>query len=318
MEQPMISVIIPVYKVEKWLDRCVASVIAQTHCNLQILLVDDGSPDACGAMCDSWAQKDPRIRAIHKENGGLSSARNAGLEEATGAYVLFVDSDDLLHPQLCARLLEALTREKAGIAICDCAHIFGEAEPEYTISDNRVSMDAGEAICQLWYQTSFLPSAWGKLYKREIFADLRFTEGLLYEDIDMMHLAFAAGERIVYEPSRLYGYVHREDSITTQSFGIRDLDILKVADKLLAYSQSHPNLEKAARCYACVAALRVALNAPKELEAGHAHAKALLQRYAGDVRKDPKARKKTRIGLFLYARCKPAMKWLYRRINRWK
>lgn len=316
MAQPMISVIIPVYKVEKWLDRCVASVIAQTYPHLEILLVDDGSPDACGAMCDSWAQRDARIRVIHKANGGLSSARNAGLEVATGQYVMFVDSDDLLHPDICARLLAAI--EGAGVAICDCAHIFGEAAPEYTLSDQRITLDAREAICSLWYQTSFLPSAWGKLYKREIFHTLRFTEGLLYEDIDLMHLAFAAGERIVYEPSRLYGYVHREDSITTQSFGPRDLDILKVAQKLLDYSQSRPELEKAARCYACVAALRVALNAPAELTEGHALAKALLQRYAKGVRKDPAARKKTRIGLYLYSWCRPLMGLIYQRVNRWK
>lgn len=314
----VISVIIPVYKVEKWLDRCLQTVVSQTYRELEILLVDDGSPDACGAMCDGWAQKDGRIRVIHKENGGLSSARNAGLEAATGEYVMFVDSDDLLHPELCARLHRALTGSKAGVAVCDCAHIFGDSAPEYALSEERGVMAATQAICAMWYQTSFLPSAWAKLYRRDIFRQLRFTEGQLYEDIDVMHLLLAEGSSVVYEPSRLYGYVHREGSITTRSFGPRDLDILKVARKLLEYAAAHPELESAARCYACVAALRVALNAPRELTEGHAQAQELLKAYAKQVRKDPNARKKTRIGLWLYAYCRPLMGLIYRRVNRWK
>ena len=114
-EMPTISLIIPVYKVEKYLDSCMQTVVAQSYRNLEILLVDDGSPDNSGAMCDAWAQKDARIRVIHKPNGGLSSARNAGLDEATGEYVMFLDSDDTLHPDICSHLYDCLSKHNAQI-----------------------------------------------------------------------------------------------------------------------------------------------------------------------------------------------------------
>ena len=318
---PTISVIIPVYKVENWLDACVASVVGQTYSNLEIILVDDGSPDRCGQMCDSWAEKDSRIRVIHKENGGLSSARNAGLDVADGDYILFVDSDDVLDSRICAHLYSCLSGQKAQIAICDAAHIFPGTEPDYTLSSQTRTLTPVAAIREMWYQRSFLPSAWAKLYHRNIFRDIRFTQGILYEDIDLMHLLFWEADTIVYTPSALYGYNHREDSITTKPFGIRDLDILAVADKLLRFAgKAEPSLVPAAQCYACVAAMRVALNAPKtpQLAEGHAQARALLAKYSRNVLKDRQIRKKTRYGLLLYRYCPGLMRLIYKRINRWK
>ena len=118
-----ISVIVPVYKVEKYLNRCVQSIASQTYENLEIILVDDGSPDNCGVLCDEWVQKDSRIKVVHKENGGLSSARNAGVAVATGAYVGFVDSDDYIHPQMYEKLYEALVENGADISICGCDYV---------------------------------------------------------------------------------------------------------------------------------------------------------------------------------------------------
>ena len=124
---PTISVVVPVYKVEPYLDRCVESILAQTVTDLEIILVDDGSPDSCPAMCDAWAAREPRIRVIHKPNGGLSSARNAGVDAARGAYIGFVDSDDYILPDMYRRLLAAIREHDAELAICGYAYVDQES-----------------------------------------------------------------------------------------------------------------------------------------------------------------------------------------------
>ena len=318
---PSISVIIPVYKVETWLDICVESVLAQTYKELEIILMDDGSPDSCPRLCDAWAEKEPRIQVVHKPNGGLSSARNAGLAVATGEYILFVDSDDVLHPALCSRLMDALTATGADISVCDAAHIFPGQAPQYQDCEAYTLLESQKAIEEMWYQNSFLPSAWAKLYRRSLWQEIRFTEGILYEDIDIMHLLFAQAKAVTYVPAKLYGYNHREDSITTKPFGVRDLDILTIADKLVAYAQeAAPQLLPAARCYSTVAAMRVLLNAPREaaLAEGIEKANSILKTWASQVIRDPKARKKTRYGLLLYRLSPKLAGAVHKRINRWK
>ena len=115
---PLISVIVPVYQVEQYLDRCVSSILEQTYDHLEVILIDDGSPDSCPRLCDEWAEKDPRVRVIHQENGGVSSARNAGLDAATGDYIAFVDSDDAIRPNYFETLYALLTEHQAELSIC--------------------------------------------------------------------------------------------------------------------------------------------------------------------------------------------------------
>ena len=118
MKAELVSVVVPVYKVERYLDKCIGSIVKQTYTNLEIILVDDGSPDNCPQMCDEWAKKDARIRVIHKENGGLSDARNAALDICTGTYVVFVDSDDYVHPEYVSYLYEMIVQHNADLAVC--------------------------------------------------------------------------------------------------------------------------------------------------------------------------------------------------------
>lgn len=297
------------------------SICGQTYSNLEIILVDDGSPDGCPALCDAWAQRDCRIRVVHKENGGLSSARNAGLDIMTGKYVMFVDSDDVLDREICRHLYHILIADDGDIAICEPVHVFPGETPAFTHNTQSESYEPDGAICQMWYQRSFLPSAWAKLYKAEFFQTLRFTQGILYEDIDVMHLVFCQAKKIIYTPAELYGYMHREGSITTTAFRLRDLDILKIADKILCFAkQTAPQLLPAAKAYSVVAALRVVLNAPDTaaFAQGHHQAKTLLKQYGKEVLRDANIRKKTRYGLLLYFYCRPLMKMIYKRINRWK
>lgn len=318
-QEPLISVIVPVYNVSAYLDRCMQSLVGQTYRNLEIILVDDGSTDNSGQLCDLWAEKDSRIRVIHRKNNGLSQARNTGLDAATGEYITFVDSDDILSPHLCQVLYDSI-RECAEIAICDAEHVFPEKPYEFSVSQTTQVLTAEMAIRQLWYQQNFLPSAWGKLYRRELFEGKQFTVGRIFEDIDIMHELFAAADIIVYNRSRLYGYVHREGSITTKAFCPRDLDILLVADKILAFTEDKPNLRSAAEAYAVTAALRVYLNAPAadEFAQGVALSKKLLDWYGRKVMADPNIRSKNRWALRLYFYCRPLMRIAYKSINRWK
>ena len=181
----LISIIVPVYKVEAYLDECVQSLVSQTYKNLEIILVDDGSPDKCPQMCDEWAKKDSRIRVIHKPNGGLSSARNAGLDVAKGGYIGFVDSDDFFDSKMYEVLYEGLTRSpNIGIsAIQFLKYEAGKSEiynPEWDIKSDILikSKDFGlltlkQAICY---------AATNKLYKKEVIGGTRFREGKANED----------------------------------------------------------------------------------------------------------------------------------------
>ncbi len=320
---PQVSVIVPVYKVEQFLDRCVESILAQTYANLEIILVDDGSPDDSGRLCDIWAEKDSRIAVIHQKNGGLSNARNAGIGRATGEYLTFVDSDDVICSNMVEHLLSLCNAHDAQIAIGEVAHVFGSDEPDFTPNqDAPRCFDRVEAIGELWYQRSFLPCACAKLYHRDVFTHIRFTEGILFEDVDLMHTLFWQCRKLVYQPNPVYGYMHRDDSITTSRFTLRDCDILPISQKILDFArETCPELLGAARSYAVTAAFRIYLNAPEDKQefiTCRNLAKALLGSYGKAVMADPNIRKKTRYALYLYHYCRPALKLVYKRKNRWK
>ena len=320
---PLISVIIPVYRAEKWLDACVQSVVSQQWDNLEVILVDDGSPDGSGALCDRWTAKDSRIRVIHKENGGPSTARNAALDVAKGSHFLFVDSDDVLDSRILRKLYDCLTDTGADIAACEIAHLFDDEPSAFTCEDEVQVYTPREVITQMWYQHAFIPSGCAKLYKREIFDELRFRPGLIFEDADLMHQIYWKANKIVYTPSKMYGYIHRtgSESITTRPFSMKDLDILSVADGVLDFAQTNaPDLLNAAYAYITTVAMRIVLNAPNEARyaQGVARAKELLSQYGRQVLKDKNLRKKNRYALLLYFYCRPLMRVAYKFINRWK
>ena len=218
-----ISVIIPVYKVEEYLDECLASVTGQTWSDLEIILVDDGSPDRCPEMCDAWAEKDHRIRVVHKENGGLSDARNAGLDVCTGAYIAFVDSDDWIRPDMYAAMMRALKAENADLCACNITTCYPDRRVswgcrEYTVGDS-------ETILDLLYSDSLFPvCAWNKLYKREMWDGFRFPVGKICEDAYTTYLLVHKAERIVQIPEPMYCYRIRSGSIMTAAFSKKRMD----------------------------------------------------------------------------------------------
>lgn len=214
----LISVIVPVYRVEMELNACVDSILNQTYENLEIILVDDGSPDDCGAICDRYETLDARVRTIHKANGGLSDARNAGLDICKGEYVAFVDSDDIIHP----RYLEFLYAYSQGvdIVVCDFQTFYVENEiKEENIQDVK-SEDVlvSDLLKNLWhlkYPQSVV--AWNKLYKRSVWNDIRYPYGKIHEDEFVIHRILYGKDKIRFIDSKLYYYRQRANSIMSNS-----------------------------------------------------------------------------------------------------
>ena len=234
---PLISVIVPIYKVEPYLKRCVDSILAQHYANLEILLVDDGSPDQCPHICDEYAEHDRRIRVIHKLNGGLSDARNAGMEAAQGEYIAFVDGDDYIAPEMISLLYEALRKSGDRIAICGFNKVTDAGELR-----RKTAMDFPERLTEdeFWYRL-FFPNrdlgtvAWNKLYYRTLLRGLRFPVGKIHEDEWLVHQYISRAGHISVVNQCLYYYVIREGSITAQTPSPRSLSILQALSQRLEY-----------------------------------------------------------------------------------
>ena len=215
-QSPRISVIVPVYNVAAWLPRCVDSILAQTCENLEILLVDDGSADDSGRICDAYAEKDPRIRVIHKENGGLSSARNAGLDLASGEYIGFVDSDDWIEPEMYAEMLARMEKYDAQLVCAGrCDVDGGTGEKTRGLCPEREECISGEELAGrifLWDHCD--SSACDKLYRRELFDGIRSPEGKTCEDIPVTYRLALKARRAVLCDRPFYNYFHRSGSIS--------------------------------------------------------------------------------------------------------
>ena len=225
---PLISVIVPVYNVEKYLDKCIKSIINQTYRRLEILLVDDGSTDTSGEICDVYALKDSRIRVIHKENGGLSDARNIAIDIMTGEYVVYIDSDDYIESGYISYLYGLIIENCADISICNFKYI-NEAgklinKPENTGQISKYS--AKEALFLMLDGRVINTSASMKLYKSTLFEDVRYPKGKLYEDIATTYKTFLKAQTIVYGDKALYIYLCRYGSITKQKFTKKRLDAI--------------------------------------------------------------------------------------------
>lgn len=247
MHNPLISVIIPVYNVERYLAICLDSVLTQSYRNLEIIVINDGSTDYSLKIAQQYAQVEDRITVYSFENGGLSEARNRGLEVATGDYVTFVDSDDLLLPGALEIMFNTLYETNADVvegAIIKGDHVkkFENPDPltiqEYTFK---------EAVTDVLYQKSLLPSAWGKLYRMDLFKDLRFEKGLYYEDLDLFYKVYEKIIKLVRINYPVYFYRQTEGSILN-SWNSKRLDVLKVTENLEKYIQSkYPDLLPAAK-----------------------------------------------------------------------
>ncbi len=235
----LISIIVPVYKVEKHIHRCVDSVINQTYKNIEIILVDDGSPDNCGKICDEYAAKDSRIKVIHKANGGLSDARNHGIDAATGEWLLFIDSDDWIHPQTVEVLYNAAIKNRVNVSACNFAETQGE-QP-----DVDSSIEAEKYTPKDFYTTYHVVAtiACAKLYHRSCFKNIRYPKGKLHEDEYVTYRILFAEDTVAFINQPYYAYYINSDGITKSSWSPKRLDAEKALYEQINFFKSRKDQE---------------------------------------------------------------------------
>ncbi|WP_297569692.1 glycosyltransferase [uncultured Anaerovibrio sp.] len=300
----LISVIIPVYDVEGFLARCLQSIAEQTYKKLEIILVDDGSTDNSGKICDEFAKEDKRVVVLHKENGGLSSARNAGLDVAHGDYVTFVDSDDYLAPNFIEVSVGLCIEKNAQIAVMDMKYI--KENEDKCVWDNRVTytmdLNPEQAIEESLYQRHFSCCAPAKLYKRQLIGDIRFPLGRLSEDLATCHLFLDRANRIVYTNEIGYFYRQRNSSIM-HDFNMNRMDAIIWARDIESFCKDkYPRITDAATCRLFNVAVHLLLDLPRRGEVYNAVVSELLGVVRGTrntVLLDKKCRNREKIAALL-------------------
>lgn len=302
---PIISVIVPCYNVEAYLPKCIESIISQTYNNLEIILVDDGSPDNCGRICDEYANKDSRIKVIHKKNGGLSDARNVAIDVATGEWITFVDSDDYVSADYVETLYGLVDRNKCKVGVA-CFVEFHEGCKSHTQQPvyKEFVFSKWEGIEKMFYQELFDTTAWCKIYHRTLFeTGIRFPFGIYYEDVPTVYLLFMLTDKVAFCNKRIYNYLLRGNSIEGQAFNVHKLDsALKVMEMIGSHSGELKCIDKAVRCRMFSFCLHILLEMPAYFPDMR---KQILMGYVKQNRWkviiDTKARKKARIaGLISY------------------
>lgn len=239
MKSPQISIIVPIYNVEKYLRKCVDSILTQTFTDFELILVNDGSPDNCGIICDEYAKNDSRIKVINKKNNGLSSARNAGINEAKGKYIGFIDGDDFIHKRMYETLYKNAELYSSDVVVCDVLKVFEDKIPDdiqCDITEYRMQHFTNiEALNQLYLSKNsiFDPMGRGserwifavnKLYKKSLFDSLKYMEGRVYEDEFIVHKVYFQSTKVTSISAQLYYYVQRSESIMNSPYSIKRFD----------------------------------------------------------------------------------------------
>ena len=236
----LISVIVPIYNVEKYLDKCVDSIINQTYKNLEIILVDDGSPDNCPQMCDDYAKKDSRIRVVHKENGGLSDARNAGMKVATGEYISFIDSDDYISLDFYETLFQTMIDNDSDIVECSVVKFYEDNNfDEYNDDLKVTNYETVDALDGLISENPFKQHVWNKLYKSSVALDIPYAVGKLNEDEFWTYQVFGKAKKVTRINKTMYYYFQRNGSIMGNGYNIRRLDALEGKMNRQAYIEKN-------------------------------------------------------------------------------
>lgn len=246
MSNELVSIVIPIYKVEQYLPRCLESVIAQSYDNLEIILVDDGSPDNCPDICDQYARNDNRIKVIHKTNGGLSSARNAGISASNGLYICFIDSDDFVSSNYVKRLVELLEENQCDISVCryiSFNNLSREDDLMMAVQKNmKVSIYQGtNHIMNQFFNKNCGISviAWNKMYKKCLFEGISFPDGRNYEDEATTYKLFYKSKSVIYTNESLYYYFQRSDSIMGSLMTERNLDAFISLEEVINFYSEH-------------------------------------------------------------------------------
>ncbi|MDR3165390.1 MAG: glycosyltransferase [Synergistaceae bacterium] len=315
MDDPLINLIVPIYNVEQYLSKCVDSILAQTYKNLRVILVDDGSPDGCPAMCDEYAQKDGRVMTIHRPNAGQSAARNSGLSDLLncglsvhkGDYVAFVDGDDYVAPDYIEFLYKLLRDSDADIS--QCGHYLVYSERRMLDKDpNHVTMtlDKHQAIESLCYNGVYDVTAWNKLYKLSIFDAIRYPEGRIYEDTAICYLIAEKAKRFVVNMTPKYYYIQRYNSTANSVvFNERKYQFIQAGDEMADYiTERYPDLAKAAnvkRVFVRLSTLSQMVNSGYNDKQRVSEIKHVVAKYRRDVLLDKKVSKRDKLGIISLA-----------------
>lgn len=260
----LISIVVPVYNVQNYLDCCVKSLVSQSYSNIEIILVDDGSTDNSANICDEWKKKDPRIRVIHKQNGGLSDARNAGMAMATGAYIGFVDSDDYIHKDMYRLLYENLLENKSDISACGIELFWDNDSKTKTLTNGfNGTLTAEEAMLAIINEDNLKQPVWNKLYKTRLVRKISFPIGKQHEDVFWSYQALGVVKLISVFDTPLYFYRQRQNSIMGSGFSLKSLDSLEAKQQRCKYIDMHfPSVSQAARInlwFSCIYAMQMSL-----------------------------------------------------------
>lgn len=232
----LISIVVPVYNVEKYLKKCIDSLVSQTLNDIEIILVDDGSEDSSGKICDEYANRDNRIRVIHKKNGGLSDARNAGIQEATGEYIGFIDSDDWVTRDMYRSLYDVAINNDADIVQCNFIKVFSNNEPTY--HDNKdIEIYEGINILENLLQKKYIETTvvWNKIYKRDLFEDIRYPVNKIHEDEFTTYKLLYKSKKLVDINETMVFYRQRQGSIMGSQFNVKRLDIIEALDERIDF-----------------------------------------------------------------------------------
>lgn len=265
--ETLITIVVPIYKVEQYINKCIDSIINQTYTNLEILLVDDGSPDNCGKICDDYAEKDSRIHIIHKKNGGLSDARNAGIEIAKGEYITFIDSDDYVEDDYIEYLFGLIKEFNSFIAVCTHYIKHPNGKIDSNSSTKRFSITSIKFLERMLYHDIIDISAWAKLYKTDLFCDIKYPVGKIFEDAGTTYKLIDKCDKIACGFESKYYYMLRKNSIVTSEFNLKKLDLIDMTNEMTEYlNKKYPELKTATlrrQAYAYLSTLRQMVSSSK-------------------------------------------------------
>lgn len=236
---PLISVIVPVYNVEEYLDRCINSIVQQTYKNLEIILVNDGSTDNSSIICNEWREKDFRIKVIHKENGGISSARNCGLKEATGDYIGFVDSDDYIDLDMYNNLIYSALAEDADLVMCDFIQVVDNQDCNIENRFRGVIEYSRNNLIKEFLLTNIQPFTWNKLYKKNLFDNISFPINKIYEDEFVFYRILHKSKKFIGINYVGYYYCWRSTSIMNENFSNRQFDLIEAVEEVITYIKNY-------------------------------------------------------------------------------
>ncbi len=303
MDSNLISVIVPVYQMENYLEECVSSILAQTHTRFQLLLIDDGSRDGSPALCDAYAARDARVEVIHQQNKGLSGARNTGLDHARGEYIAHIDADDSVEPDYLETLLRLCRTHQVKMACCN--HLIcpedGRQKHRFAPECGGLLLSPQQAYEGLLYHHVPDVSTWGKLFHRSVFDGLRYPEGRVYEDSARIAETIAAAGRLAYTPRALYRYRIREDSISRAVFNESKMDFIHAVEHMTGQiEQAFPELAAGChrrRIHALLSVRRYFVDCTPSLRERRNALEAAVRKGGMPVLRDPKAPLRDKIAI---------------------